>query len=187
MDELNLLSDDELKYRLTQFGFPNLPVTKTTRKLLIKKLRNHMDDAKSKLKRDTSRATRYSSDEDQSDVEKSDVLRKRGPTSRATIATTSQNSARANHAATTRSTMLPPAPAWTDSKVSSLYSAYTDHDFSFNLFFPLISCLFQAATGRRRKVEQLNLCVAGHTFGHGRRVGRERKRQQQEYTRKPIQ
>lgn len=120
MDELNLLNNEELKYRLTQFGFANLPVTSTTRKVLIKKLRNHMDNEKSKLKRETSYATRYSSDEDQSDVDKPAAsLRKRTAPTRATVAPISQTAARPTSAAVTRSTMLPPAPAWTDSKVSA--------------------------------------------------------------------
>lgn len=64
MDNLDQLSDDELRRRLLQFGFPNLPVTSTTRKILIKKLRNYMDTERSKLRRETTHATRYSSDED---------------------------------------------------------------------------------------------------------------------------
>lgn len=115
MDELNSLSNEELKYRLTQFGFANLPVTSTTRKVLIKKLRNHMENEKSKLKRNTSYATRYSSDEDQSDVDKPVASKKRTATSRATVSATPQTAARS---AVTRSTMPPPAPARTESKVS---------------------------------------------------------------------
>ncbi|XP_055601579.1 inner nuclear membrane protein Man1 [Uranotaenia lowii] len=64
MDNLDLLSDDELRHRLVQYGFQNLPVTGTTRKILIKKLRNHMETEKSKLRRETSYATRYSSGEE---------------------------------------------------------------------------------------------------------------------------
>lgn len=64
MDNLDQLSDDELRRRLLQFGFPNLPVTSTTRRILIKKLRNYMDTERSKLRRETTHATRYSSDEE---------------------------------------------------------------------------------------------------------------------------
>lgn len=64
MDNLDLLSDDELRHRLFQYGFQNLPITGSTRKLLIKKLRNHMEKEKGKLRRDTSFATRYSSGEE---------------------------------------------------------------------------------------------------------------------------
>lgn len=72
MDNLEFLSDSELRLRLIQFGFPNLPVTATTRKLLIKKLRMHTENQKSQLRRETSYATRYSSGEesDNNDIKK---------------------------------------------------------------------------------------------------------------------
>lgn len=60
MDNLELLSDDDLKRRLLQYGFPNLPITSTTRKVLIKKLRNFMNTETAKLRRDAKYATRYS-------------------------------------------------------------------------------------------------------------------------------
>lgn len=68
MDSLNSLSDQELRQRLLQYGL-NLPVTSSTRNLLIKKLRNHMESEQAKLKQATSYVTRYSSDEDTSDHE----------------------------------------------------------------------------------------------------------------------
>lgn len=94
MEDLNQLSNEELKYRLTQFGFANLPVTSTTRKVLIKKLRNQMENEKSKLKRETSYATRYSSDEDHSDADTttSSVRKRTAPLSRSTISTTTPTS-----------------------------------------------------------------------------------------------
>lgn len=64
MDNLEALSDNELRHRLLQYGFPNLPVTDTTRKILIKKLRNHMTNEKAKLRRETNYAARYSSDDE---------------------------------------------------------------------------------------------------------------------------
>lgn len=69
MDHLNSLSDQQLRQRLLQYGFANLPITSTTRSILIKKLRNHMDSEQAKLKQATSYVTRYSSDEDNSDKE----------------------------------------------------------------------------------------------------------------------
>lgn len=69
MDYLNSLSDQELRHRLVQYGFANPPITSTTRKVLIKKLRNHMESEQAKLKQATSKLTRYSSDEDTSDHE----------------------------------------------------------------------------------------------------------------------
>lgn len=68
MEDLNELSNEELQYRLAQFGAPNIPVTSTTRKILIKRLRNLIENEKSKLRRDTEYATRYSSDEDVSSI-----------------------------------------------------------------------------------------------------------------------
>lgn len=68
MDNLESLSNDELRTRLLQFGFPNLPVTSTTRKVLIKKLRNHVDGENAKSRRDTIHVAKYSSDDD-SEVE----------------------------------------------------------------------------------------------------------------------
>uniref|UniRef100_A0A182PQH9 LEM domain-containing protein n=1 Tax=Anopheles epiroticus TaxID=199890 RepID=A0A182PQH9_9DIPT len=64
MDNLDQLADDELRLRLVQYGFPNLPVTTTTRKILIKKLRNHIDLENQKLRRGSSKAARYSSGEE---------------------------------------------------------------------------------------------------------------------------
>uniref|UniRef100_A0A182JY17 LEM domain-containing protein 2 n=1 Tax=Anopheles christyi TaxID=43041 RepID=A0A182JY17_9DIPT len=64
MDNLDQLADDELRHRLVQYGFPNLPVTSTTRKILIKKLRHHIDSENQKLRRESSKAARYSSGEE---------------------------------------------------------------------------------------------------------------------------
>lgn len=67
MDNLDRLTDDELRVRLMQYGFANLPITQTTRKTLIKKLRNHLAQTSSNLRKTSSLATRYSSAEDDSD------------------------------------------------------------------------------------------------------------------------
>lgn len=64
MDKLELLSDDELRVKLLQYGFANLPITQTTRKTLIKKLRNHIAGQHESLRKSTSLVTRYSSGED---------------------------------------------------------------------------------------------------------------------------
>lgn len=63
MDSLDRLSDDELRLRLLQYGFQNLPITVTTRKILIKKLRNHIKTEGNKLRHSTTNAARYSSAE----------------------------------------------------------------------------------------------------------------------------
>lgn len=122
MEDLNALSNDELRYRLMQFGFPNLPVTSTTRKVLIKKLRNHLENEKSKLKRNTSYATRYSSDEDlssQSDTEKStnSASKKRNAYPRST---TSSSQSHSRTTTTIRSNISMPPPS-TPSIVSDLH------------------------------------------------------------------
>ena len=64
MDQLELLSNDELRLRLLEYGFPNLPVTQTTRKVLMKKLRNAVDGQKTKSRRETIAVAKFSSDED---------------------------------------------------------------------------------------------------------------------------
>lgn len=69
MDNLDLLSDDELRRRLLQYGFQNLPITQTTRKTLIKKLRNHLATTNTSLRKTSTIVTRYSSGEDSDSVE----------------------------------------------------------------------------------------------------------------------
>lgn len=78
MDNLETLSDEELRLRLLQYGFPNLPVTASTRRILIKKLRNCITKERGKVRNDTSLATSFSS-EDESDTDSS---RKRRSTSK---------------------------------------------------------------------------------------------------------
>lgn len=73
MDTLELLSDDELRIRLMQYGFANLPITQTTRKTLVKKLRNHMANTNSNLRKTTSLATRYSSGEESDTIDNKKV------------------------------------------------------------------------------------------------------------------
>lgn len=74
MDNLDLLSDDELRRRLLQYGFENLPITQTTRKTLVKKLRNHLANTSSNLRKTTSLTTRYSSGEDSDSVDNNSLL-----------------------------------------------------------------------------------------------------------------
>lgn len=74
MDNLDLLSDDELRRRLLQYGFENLPITQTTRKTLVKKLRNHLANANSNLRKTTSITTRYSSGEESDTVDNNSPL-----------------------------------------------------------------------------------------------------------------
>lgn len=84
MDNLDLLSDDELRRRLLQYGFANLPITETTRKTLIKKLRNHLANTNSNLRKTSSLATRYSSGEDSDTIDGKRVDAIRGRKTRIT-------------------------------------------------------------------------------------------------------
>lgn len=69
MDNLEDLSNDALRLRLLEYGFANMPVTITTRNVLIKKLRNAMDASKAKTRRETVSVTKYSSEESGSETE----------------------------------------------------------------------------------------------------------------------
>ncbi|XP_055625022.1 inner nuclear membrane protein Man1 [Toxorhynchites rutilus septentrionalis] len=113
MDNLDLLSDEELRLRLMQYGFQNMPVTSTTRKLLIKKLRNHMESEKGKLRRETSYVTRYSSGEE-SDGERRQKRRS------------------ATSAGNTRTTMPPPATRPISKRISSNNSAISQSSSLLN-------------------------------------------------------
>uniref|UniRef100_A0A7G3AVM0 Putative transcriptional coactivator caper rrm superfamily n=2 Tax=Lutzomyia longipalpis TaxID=7200 RepID=A0A7G3AVM0_LUTLO len=66
-NQLERLSNAEVGRLLVQYGFPNQPVTATTRKVLIARLRTRMEQDQ-KLRRDTSYVTRYSSGEE-SDID----------------------------------------------------------------------------------------------------------------------
>ncbi|XP_055533362.1 inner nuclear membrane protein Man1 [Wyeomyia smithii] len=114
MDNLELLSDEELRLRLMQYGFQKLPVTSHTRKLLIKKLRNLMENEKGKLRRETSYATRYSSGEE------SDGERRSG-TRRATTSSVSSSK-----------TAMPPP---TSRPVSKRVGSHSPISNSSNLLF----------------------------------------------------
>ncbi|XP_058121937.1 inner nuclear membrane protein Man1 [Anopheles ziemanni] len=89
MENLEQLSDDELRLRLVQCGLPLLPVTSTTRKILIKKLRHFIENEKQKLHRDSSKATRYSSGEES---DSSDGLRRTAAQRKSLAASSSSSS-----------------------------------------------------------------------------------------------
>lgn len=69
LDHLERLSDDELRRKLLQNGFANLPITQSTRKIIIKKLRNHLGKTNSDL------LARYSSDDGEESDYKQDALK----------------------------------------------------------------------------------------------------------------
>lgn len=115
MEDLNELSNEELQYRLAQFGVPNIPVTSTTRKILIKRLRNLIDSEKSKLRRDTEYATRYSSDEDLSSTANDTKAKAIKGRSRSTISTsTSRLTNRSNLGMPPPSIQKPSTSLWND-------------------------------------------------------------------------
>uniref|UniRef100_A0A6B2EHQ8 Putative transcriptional coactivator caper rrm superfamily n=1 Tax=Phlebotomus kandelakii TaxID=1109342 RepID=A0A6B2EHQ8_9DIPT len=63
-NQLERLSNVEIGQLLVQYGFPNIPVTATTRKVLLSRLRTRMQQDQEKLRKDTSYVTRYSSGEE---------------------------------------------------------------------------------------------------------------------------
>ncbi|XP_054275830.1 uncharacterized protein LOC128994991 isoform X2 [Macrosteles quadrilineatus] len=69
MSSLENLTDGEIRTKLAQLGYPVGPITATTRKVLLKKLKHLMEEGKSpgSLKKDRSSLTKYSSDESEDD------------------------------------------------------------------------------------------------------------------------
>ncbi|CAK1546315.1 unnamed protein product [Leptosia nina] len=98
-DQVDSMSDAELRTKLAEHGFPVMPITASTRKLLVKKLKMVLDNktsrnsVDSKVKNRRSLA-RYSSDEE-ADTDTTSVQEKRG------------------RRATTGGAMLPPATSKT--------------------------------------------------------------------------
>ena len=68
MDNFEEMTNQDLHLKLLEFGLPNMPVTQTTRKVIIKKLVNHIEGGvgiKGKNRRETiHQVMKYSSDED---------------------------------------------------------------------------------------------------------------------------
>lgn len=65
MADLENLSNDELRIQLLKFGFQNMPVTQTTRKVLLKKLKVAIEMQKSKTRRETVAVMKASDDDDE--------------------------------------------------------------------------------------------------------------------------
>lgn len=91
LDNLDELTNDGLRVRLSEYGFPNMPVTNTTRKVLIKKLRTAIDQNQSKTRRETINVAKYSSAEEsgESENEKKSSKKTEKSNRRATIAASS--------------------------------------------------------------------------------------------------
>lgn len=64
MENFDAMTNDEIRLRLLQYGLPNMPVTDTTRKVLVKKLKLAVEGQKTKTRRETVAVSKFSSDED---------------------------------------------------------------------------------------------------------------------------
>lgn len=85
MENFDDLSNDQLRLKMLEYGMPNMPITATTRKLVVKKLKNYVDNANSKTRRDTIHVTKFSSDEDTDTAEEPKKAQKKESSRRATI------------------------------------------------------------------------------------------------------
>lgn len=85
MDNFDELSNDQLRQKMLELGMPNMPITTTTRKLVVKKLKNYVENANSKTRRDTIHVTKFSSDEDTDAAEEPKKPQKKEPSRRITI------------------------------------------------------------------------------------------------------
>lgn len=85
MENFDDLSNEQLRLKMLEFGMPNMPITATTRKLVVKKLRNYVDNASNKTRRDTIHVTKFSSDEDTDTAEEPRKVQKKETSRRATI------------------------------------------------------------------------------------------------------
>lgn len=81
------MSNDELRQKMEEFGLPNVPITASTRHILIKRLHNHLNGgaatgkasaaAANKARRETMHVVKYSSDEESDrDVAKEKLKKK---------------------------------------------------------------------------------------------------------------
>lgn len=86
MEDLELLTDEQLRSRLLQYGFANLPVTDTTRKILVKKLRLAIDGQTTKNRRETVAVSKLSSDDEPEKETTRGSKRDKTPNRRATTA-----------------------------------------------------------------------------------------------------
>jgi phage shock protein PspC (stress-responsive transcriptional regulator) len=86
MADLDSMTNDELRVELQRYGFQNIPLTQTTRKVLIKKLRVAIETQKNQTRRNTIAVTKASDDDD---IPLAEILRakkEKTPNRRATVA-----------------------------------------------------------------------------------------------------
>ena len=132
MEDINTVTDDlsdsELRRRLAQYGFPILPVTDTTRKVLLKKLKNAVTSENTKTRRETVAVSKFSSDEDP------EVKAKASKTSnrRATVAITQKSSVKKLNDTAIDETVETPSKKNSRKKISSqvLQEDSTDDDIT---------------------------------------------------------
>lgn len=106
MSELENLSNDELRIELLKYGFANMPVTTTTRKVLIKKLKIAKETQKSKTRRETVAVMKASDDEEP--VELARGKKEKTPNRRATMAVVEKSKKVAATTITQNGTDSPP-------------------------------------------------------------------------------
>lgn len=83
-DELSNLTNDQLRSRLLHHGLGNMPVTSTTRDVLLKRLRKTIDGQKSESRRETIHVVKYPTQEEKNDS-KPGPASKKAANRRATI------------------------------------------------------------------------------------------------------
>jgi hypothetical protein len=88
MENLESLSDVQLLSKCVEYGLPKLPITDTTRKVIIKKLKVKMEDQKVKSRRETVAITKFSSDEELFEEKPKSKAKTNDKSRRATVATT---------------------------------------------------------------------------------------------------
>ncbi|XP_053688015.1 LEM domain-containing protein Bocksbeutel-like [Sabethes cyaneus] len=87
MSKLEDLTNEQLQKKLQEYGLVNMPVTQTTRAVLIKRLKKKVEETDSKVRRETVHVVKYSSDEDSEKTEavNDKKSQKKEPNRRATI------------------------------------------------------------------------------------------------------
>ncbi|XP_062549536.1 otefin-like [Armigeres subalbatus] len=85
MENFDDFSNDQLRLKMQEYGMPNIPITATTRKAVVKKLKNYVENANSKSRRDTIHVTKFSSDDDTDTAEEPKKIQKKESNRRATI------------------------------------------------------------------------------------------------------
>lgn len=86
MDNLDELSNEQLHLRLLEYGMANMPVTTTTRNVLIKRLRLVIGKANAKTRRETVHVTKFSSGDESESSDAIETKKSKTVSRRATMA-----------------------------------------------------------------------------------------------------